>query len=128
MSSEAHKLPLFDQIFSGPRNGPPNSLSGADLRDAGIQAALDRAERIKADYVAGCLKAIASFAPGTLLTSENVREIAGDPPVEVNHSVLAGIMKRAASKEYGLIRITRETQPAKRASVHAKALQIWVRL
>lgn len=116
---------LLDLCFSGPP-AEVRALTGSQLRDLGIDSALDRAQRIKADYVASCLRAIASFPKGSSLTSEDVREKAGPIPLELNHSVMAGILKHAASK--GLIRITGETRVATRASVHAKRLSLWVRL
>lgn len=117
-------LPLFDSLFLGAPKAAP--LTGRDLKSLGIDSALDRAQRIKAGYVAECLKAIESFPKGAAITSEDVREKAGPIPLELNHSVMAGILKHAASK--GMIRITSETRVATRASVHAKRLSLWVRL
>lgn len=118
--------PLLDQIFSGTPEptGPP--LTGADLRDLGIEDALQHAELIKGEYVERCLDAIRQFPSGCLITSEDVREKAGDPPLEVNRSVMAGILRKAASQN--LIYITAETRPAKRVTVHAKRLSCWRRV
>lgn len=118
-------FPLFDQCFEkGELNRSVNV--GTVLRDRGIEDALARAERIKASYVASCLDAIKEFPKGARITSEDVRAKAGDVPREVNHSVLAGILKRAAAQ--GLIMITNDRVHAKRASLHASELRCWVRL
>lgn len=119
--------PLFDRCFE------PGEISrsvdvGSVLRDKGIADAYDKAVRIKSEYVESCLEAIRSFPKGARITSEDVRECAGEPPKELNHSVLAGIMKHAASKKHNLIMITGDTRQGKRASLHAKDLSIWVRL
>lgn len=120
-------LPLFEKVFDGTPapTGPP--LTGADLRDAGIQQALDHLERVKAEYIEACLEKIKELKSGTLITSEGLREFAGDPPLGCENSI-AGILKRAASRKYGLIVHTGEDQPAKRPSVHSKNLAIWRRL
>jgi len=119
--------PLFDQLFDKPLAGHV-APTGRELRDWQIEDALQRAIRVKNDYVEKCLEAIKSFPSGSLITSEDVRDKAGDPPSAIDKSIMAGILKHAASKKHKLIKITGETRPAKRASVHAKALQIWVRL
>jgi hypothetical protein len=99
---------------------------GVALKDRGIESALEKAERVKASYIEACLSAIKSFPSGCLLTSEDVRERAGDPPAEVNHSVMAGILRKAASQN--LLYVTNETRTAKRSSIHAKRLSCWRRL
>lgn len=119
--------PLFDRCFE------PGEISrsvsvGAALRDRGIEAALEKAERVKASYIEACLEAIKEFPKGAMITSEDVREKAGDPPSEINASVLAGIMTRAAGRKHALLMITGETRTAKRASVHAKKLSVWLRI
>ena len=118
-------LPLFDRVFEQGEVNRSISVARA-LRDRGIEDALARAERVKADYVQKCIEAIKSFPSGCLLTSEDVRKRAGDPPAEVNHSVMAGILRKAASQN--LIYVTNETRTAKRSSVHAKRISCWRRL
>jgi hypothetical protein len=121
-------LPLFDQIFSGPKAPVRKPLTGRELRDFGIDDALARAERVKGEYVAKCIDAIKSFPTGTLITSEDIREKAGEPPVSVDRSVMAGILKKAASAQLKLIVITEYTRNAQRVTVHAKKLSCWRRL
>jgi hypothetical protein len=118
----------LDLIFAGKPDPAVTQLTGKQLRDFGIEDALQRAIRVKNDYVTSCLEAIKSFPSGSLITSEDVREKAGDPPIEVDRSVLAGIMKHAAGKKHKLIKITGVRRTAKRASVHAKDLSLWERL
>src|SRR5689334_5705543 len=117
--------PLFEPLFSGTPEpvGPP--LTGADLRDSGIQQALDHVEKVKADYVDSCLDKIREMSKGMTLTSEDLREMAGDPPTGCENSI-AGILLRARSR--GLIANTGQERPAKRVTVHAKHLSIWVRI
>lgn len=118
-------LPLFDQIFKHGELTRSVDVARA-LRDRGIEAALEKAERVKREYIELCLAAIKEFPKGARITSEDVREKAGDPPSEIDHSVLAGIFRSA--KAQGLIMITREMRQGKRVSLHAKFLSIWVRL
>jgi hypothetical protein len=118
--------PLFDRCFAGTPAPQAKPLSGADLRDLGIADALERAEKVKAEYVQSCIEAIKEFPSGCLITSEDIREKAGDPPSSVDRSVMAGILRKAASRN--LIQITRETRPAKRVTVHAKHLACWRRM
>jgi hypothetical protein len=120
--------PLFDLIIPEKPLAGHIAPTGEELKSWGIEDALQRAIRVKNDYVESCLTAIKSFPSGSLITSEDVRDKAGDPPIEVDKSVLAGIMKHAAGKKHKLIKITGETRPAKRASVHAKDLSLWERL
>ena len=117
--------PLFEKVFSGAPapNAPP--LTGSDLRDSGIQQAIDHLERVKAEYIDSCLHEIEQLSKGSTLTSEDLRELAGDPPTGCENSV-AGILKRAQSK--GLIMNTREERPARRVTVHAKKLCVWKRI
>lgn len=117
--------PLLDKIFEGAPapTGPP--LTGADLRDSGIQQALDHLERVKASYIDSCLHEIKQLSKGTTLTSEDLRELAGEPPAEVPNCI-AGILKRAQKE--GLIKNTGTERTAKRATVHAKKLCVWRRL
>ena len=117
--------PLFDQVFSGTPEpkGPP--LTGVDLRDSGIQQALDHVLKVKAEYVELCLSKIAELQPETVITSECLREMAGEPPVGCENSI-AGILKRAASRN--LIVNTGVEVTAKRTSIHAKKLCLWRRV
>lgn len=108
MSSEAHILPLFDRVFEKGEQNRSVSV-GAALRDRGIEDAYDKAVRIKSEYVESCLEAIRSFPKGARITSEDIRERAGEPPKDVERSVLAGILK--AAKAQGLISITSESTP-----------------
>lgn len=119
--------PLFDRMFEPGELKRPVSI-GSVLKDVGIESAYDKAVRVKSVYVAKCIAAIESFPKGAMITSEDVREKAGNPPSDIDRSVLAGIMRSAAGKKHNLIVITGETRPGKRASLHAKSLQIWRRL
>lgn len=119
--------PLFDRLFDKSELNRSVSV-GAALRDRGIEATLEKAERVKREYIELCLEAIKSFPKGALITSETVREKAGDPPAEINHSVLAGIMMRAAGKKHNLLMITGKTRTATRSSLHNKRLSIWQRI
>lgn len=118
-------LPLFDRVFSGKpeRVSPP--LTGTELRDAGIQQALDHLERVKAEYIQLCLSKIEEMKPETVFTSESLREMAGDPPTGCENSI-AGILKRAASRK--LIANTGVEVKATRPSIHAKKLYLWRRV
>lgn len=118
-------LPLFDRVFE------PGEISrsvdvGSVLRDRGIEAALEKAQRVKSEYIERCLETIKEFPKGAMITSESVRDKAGDVPGDIDKSVMAGILKRAAAQ--GLIVITDQRVHAKRASLHASELRCWVRL
>lgn len=117
--------PLFEPLFSGTPEptGPP--LTGKDLRDSGIQQALDHLERLKADYIDSCLYEIRQLTKGTTLTSEDLRALAGDPPEGCENSV-AGILKRAQSR--GLITNTGDERTAGRTTIHGKKLCVWKRI
>lgn len=117
-------LPLFEQIFPDKPLAGHKPLSGADLRDAGIQQAWVHLERVKAEYIETCLQKIAELKTGALMTSEDLREMVGDPPTGCENAI-AGIFKKAISRK--LIVKTGEERPAKRTSVHAKNLCIWRR-
>lgn len=119
-------LPLFEKLFEGSSLVGHVPLSGKDLRDLGIDDAYDKAVRVKAEYVERCSREIKSIPTGALITSEDVREKAGDPPSEISPNCMAGILKKAASQ--GLIQITNERVHAKRASLHAAELRCWARL
>jgi hypothetical protein len=119
--------PLFDLIFPDPPIVGHVPLSGSDLRDSGIQSALDHVLKIKSEYVASCLEKIAELKSGTTFTSEDLRDLAGAPPEGCENSI-AGILKRAASAKYKLIVITSEERIAKRTTIHAKKLYVWRRL
>jgi hypothetical protein len=118
--------PLFDKVFSGSPDPTVTQLTGKQLRDWGIEDALQRAIRVKNDYVTKCLEAIKSFPSGSLITSEDVREKAGDPPLEISPNCMAGILKRAAAQK--LIVITDSRVHAKRSSLHAAELRQWRKL
>jgi hypothetical protein len=117
--------PLFDKVFLGCPSPVSQPLTGEQLRDSGIQQAVDHLERVKAEYIDSCLYEIQQLSKGTTLTSEDLRELAGDPPIGCENAV-AGILKRAQSR--GLITNTGEERPTKRSSVHAKRLCIWRRI
>jgi hypothetical protein len=118
--------PLFSSLFPDPPLLTHQPLGGKDLRDWGIEDALQRAIRVKNDYVEKCLDAIKSFPQGAMITSEDIREIAGDPPAQIDKSIMAGILKRAAARK--LIVITDSRVHAKRSSLHASDLRQWRRL
>ena len=117
--------PLFDAVFSGKPAPTGQPLTGEDLRDLGIQQALDHLERVKAEYIDSCLYEIRQMSKGTTFTSEDLREKAGEPPAGCENSI-AGILKRAQSQ--GLIVTTGEERPAKRPTIHAKRLCVWRRI
>jgi hypothetical protein len=119
--------PLFDRMFEPGELARPVSI-GSVLKEIGIESALEKAERIKSDYIRKCISAIESFPKGAMITSEDIREIAGPPPSDIDRSVLAGIMRSAAGRKHGLIVITSETRPGKRASLHHKDLSLWRRI
>lgn len=118
-------MPLLDQLFAGDPapTGPP--LTGEDLRDSGIQQAINHLEKVKAGYIDSCLYEIRQLSKGTTLTSETLRELAGEPPTGCENSI-AGILKRAVSQ--GLIVNTGEETTAKRVTIHAKKLCLWRRI
>lgn len=118
-------LPLFDRVFSGKPEptGPP--LTGADLRDAGIQQAMGHLERVKAEYIQLCLSKIEELKPETVITSESLREMAGEPPTGCENSI-AGILKRASSRK--LIVNTGVEVNATRPTIHAKKICLWKRI
>jgi len=117
--------PLFDRVFEQGEVNRSVSVARA-LRDRGVEDALARAERVKADYVQRCIEAIKSFSQGAMITSESVRDKAGDVPSEISPNCMAGILKRAAAR--GLIVITNDRVHAKRVSLHAAELRVWRRL
>lgn len=117
--------PLLDQLFSGKPTPPKRRLTGSDLRDSGIQQALDHVLKVKAEYVALCLSKIEELKPETVITSECLRELAGEPPIGCENSI-AGILKRAASRN--LIVNTGVEVTAKRTTIHAKKLCLWKRI
>jgi hypothetical protein len=117
--------PLFDRVFSGTPEQPGPPLTGEDLRDSGIQQALDHLERVKVGYIETCLREIRKLKVGAMLTSEDLRELAGAPPEGCENSI-AGILKRAQS--LGLIANTGEERTAKRTTIHAKKLCVWRRI
>jgi hypothetical protein len=120
-------LPLFDQVFSGPPAPVRKPLTGPELRDSGIRSALDHVMKVKAEYVADCLKSIAALPSGTLITSETIRRMDGDPPLGCGNCI-AGILRKAAGKNHKLIVITDQRVHAKRELLHAAELRIWRRL
>lgn len=120
-------LPLFEPLFAGAPEPTGLPLTGADLRDAGIQQALDHLEAVKAEYIELCLSKIEELKLETVITSESLRELAGEPPIGCENAI-AGILKRAASKKYRLIVNTGQEENAKRPSIHAKKLYRWRRI
>jgi hypothetical protein len=112
-------------IFSGVPDPTGQRLTGEDLKQSGIQSALDHVLKVKAEYVDRCLFEISQLQPETTITSEDLRELAGDPPEEVPNCI-AGILKRAASQN--LIVNTGEERTARRTTIHAKKLCVWRKL
>ena len=117
--------PLFETLFSGAPAPVSQPLTGRDLRDSGIQQALDHLERVKADYIDSCLNWIRELSKDAAFTSECLRELVGEPPTGCENSI-AGILKRA--KHEGLIVNTGVEVAAKRTSIHAKKICIWQRI
>ncbi len=118
--------PLFDLIIPEKPLAGHVAPTGRELRDFGIEDALQRAIRVKNDYVEKCLSAIKSFPGGAMITSEDVRDKAGDPPNEISPNCMAGILKKAAAQN--LIVITDSRVHAKRSSLHAAELRQWRKL
>lgn len=116
-------LPLFDPLFCGTPElkGPP--LTGAELRDSGIESVLSHTPE---EYKQRFIDAVKSFPVGQLLTTEDIRERAGNPPKEVHYNCMGGLMQRAASMK--LIASTGQNRNAKRPSLHASKLAIWRRI
>lgn len=117
--------PLFDRLFD--KGELTRSVDvGRVLKERGIEDAYDKAVRVKAQYVESCLEAIKEFPKGSRITSEDVRDVAGDVPEEVSPNCMAGILKKAARE--GLIMITSERVNAKRRSLHAAEIRVWLRI
>lgn len=121
MSSQGQRLPLFDQIFPDPPLAGHRALTGADLRDSGMESVL---KNTSDEYKEKFIGLIRGFTCGYQFTVEEVRELAGDPPCHYN--VMGALMRRAAS--YKLIVRTTERRKAKRTSLHASELTVWRRL
>lgn len=117
--------PLFDLIIPDKPIAGHVPPTGKDLRDAGIQQALDHVLQVKSEYVTRCLSEITKLESGTLFTSESLRGLAGDPPAGCENSI-AGILKKAAGR--GLIRNSGQEKIAERVTIHAKRLSIWIKL
>ena len=117
--------PLFNRIFEQDELFRSVDV-GSVLRDRGIEAALEKAQRLKSDYIERCLSAIKEFPKGARITSESVRDVAGDVPEGISPNCMAGILKKAAAQ--GLIVITKERVNGKRPSLHAAEIRVWVRL
>ena len=115
--------PLFEAIFSGTPDpqGPP--LTGEDLKLSGMESVLSHAPE---DYQKKFMEAVESFPRGALITIEDVRERAGDPPDSVHYNVMGPLMRRAAVRK--LIASTDRNRNAKRPSLHASKLLIWKRI
>lgn len=115
--------PLFDKVFSGKPEpkGPP--LTGPQLRDSGIESVLSHTPN---DYKKRFIDAVKSFPVGSLLTSEDIRERAGDPPPETHYNAMGGLIRRAAGMK--LIVPTGKDRNAKRPTLHATKLAIWRRV
>lgn len=116
-------LPLFDPLFAGKPEPQGKPLSGEDLRDSGIESVLSHTPE---SYKQRFLDAVRSFPRGALVTAEDVRAIAGDPPGETHFNCMGGLMRSAAAAK--LIVNTGQGRNAKRASLHASRLAIWRRV
>lgn len=116
-------MPLFDRLFAGTPapTGPP--LTGADLRDSGIESVLSHTPE---EYKVRFIEAVKSFPVGHLITTEDIRERAGDPPPETHYNCMGGLIRRAVSQK--LIEPTGKDRNAKRPSLHATKLAIWRRV
>lgn len=103
-------------------------VTGADLRDAGMHAALSHAERVDDDWPAQAMWALREYIrrhPGAEFMTEAVRVYAYNrlnvpqPP----HCRAWGSIIRKASRE-GLIRFVR-LAPVKTASSHMANASVW---
>ena len=115
--------PLFETIFEGKPEpaGPP--LTGENLKLSGMESVLSHTPE---DYEKKFLDAVGSFAPGTEITVEDIRERAGNPPESVHYNCMGSLMRRAAVKK--LIVSTDRMRNAKRPSLHSSKLLIWRRV
>ena len=113
----------FEHLFLAKPSQPP--LTGRELRDSGIQSALDHVEARKGEYVTQALSAIQCLPSDALLTAETIRDAIGDAPAGCENC-FAGILKKAASMK--LIVITNSFTQAKRAQRHAGLIRQWRRI
>jgi hypothetical protein len=116
-------MPLLDKIFEGAPAPVSPPLTGEELRDSGIKSVLTHTPE---SYKDRFIKVVISFHRGYLFTVEDVRERAGDPPIEAHYNCMGGLMRTAASMK--LIVRTAERRKAKRASLHASELSVWRRI
>lgn len=97
--------------------------TGTTLRDRGMKSVLSHTPE---SYRASFLQTIESFHRGRSFTVEDVREVVGDPPAEAHYNCVGALTRTAACR--GLMRKTGTFVKAKRASLHASELAVWIRL
>lgn len=104
-------LPLFEQVFAGDAapTGPP--LTGATLRDSGIESVLAHTPET---YKSRFIEIIKGFAKGHTFTVEEVRDRAGELPREIHCNAIGALMRHAAKKN--LIVLMNETRTSERSS------------
>ena len=123
MSTERAQLTL-ESLFSPAEIAKPRKLSGEDLKRSNMESV----ERHTPDWYRDKFhEAVKTFAKGRLFTVEDVREIAGDPPIEeVSSNCMGPLMVSLARK--GLARKTGFHVKARRPQMNATELAQWVRV
>jgi hypothetical protein len=116
--------PLFDKVFSGPRAPSSTPLTGEELKESGMRSVF----RHTPDWYREAFRsAVETFPRGKTFTVEDVREIAGDPPVdEVSSSCMGSLMIMVAKMK--LAKKTGYYVKAKRPNMNATDLACWVRI
>lgn len=116
-------LPLFDQVFAGPPapSGPP--LTGDELRESGMESVFGNTPET---YKQKFMEVIRNFPCGFEFTIDDVRERAGEPPIEVHRNCLGALMHNSAKKN--LIVLMNETRTSERATRRAGRCAVWRRI
>lgn len=116
-------FPLFDKVFSGAPALTSPPLTGADLRDSGIESVLAHTPEA---YRAWFMGIIQGFPRSYEFTIEEVRNLAGDPPAETHRNAFGALMRTAAKQN--LIALTNESRVSARSTRRAGRLAVWKRL
>jgi hypothetical protein len=116
--------PLFDQVFSGSPAPSSSPLTGKELKESGMRSVF----RHTPDWYREAFRsAVEMFPRGKTFTVEDVREIAGDPPVdEVSSNCMGSLMIMVAKMK--LAEKTGYYVKAKRPNMNATDLACWVRI
>jgi hypothetical protein len=97
--------------------------TGEELKEEALTKVFNKTPKWYQDKF---IESVRSIAPGSLITVEDVRDRAGNPPIDVSPNCMGGLMARAA--KLGLITKTFERRKAKRKSLHASELAVWRRI